>query len=300
MIRTPRTRARRRRALGPGVGFALPQMLLIAVFVLWPLCMVFYYSTTKYDGLSDPIPVGLANFEFLATWSDFHRILLNNLLLVGGVVFWVFVPFVLAIFIFPMRSASAVRAVLYIPAMLPPIIVGGVFRIVLADDGPVNTFLRTIGLGWLAPGWFTDANFVLITVVLVIGWATLGSGVLFYSTGIAAISPSYIEAALLDGANRRQLIWHIYRPALRPITRFWVLLLTVSTVTGFFPWIYGLTQGGPGVASTTLDYAIYVTLNQGSQLGRGAAIAVVSLFFIAMIVLIQAGMRRIRRAEEWS
>ena len=275
-------------------------MVLLALFVVWPLCAVIYYSTTKYDGLSAPMPVGFANYEFLASWDDFHRILLNNLLLIGGVVVWVIVPFVLAIFIFPMKAAPAIRSILYIPAMLPPIIVGGVFRIVLADTGPVNTFLNSIGLGSIAPGWFTDGNFVLITVVLVIGWATLGSGVLFYSAGLSAISPSYIEAALLDGVNRWQLIWHIYRPALVPITRFWILLLTVSTVTGFFPWIYGLTQGGPGVASTTLDYAIYQTLNQGSQLGRGAAIAVVSLLFIGLIVLIQAGMRRIRRASEWS
>jgi ABC-type sugar transport system permease subunit len=69
--------------------------------------------------------------------------------------------------------------------MLPPIIVGGVFRIVLADEGPVNAGLRAAGLGFLAPGWFTDPNFVLITVVVVIGWVTLGSGVLFYSTGLA-------------------------------------------------------------------------------------------------------------------
>ena len=116
---------------------------------------------------------------------------------------------------------------------------------------------------------------------------------------IAAISPAYIEAARLDGASRLQLIWHIYRPALRPITRFWILLLTVTTVTGFFPWIYGLTQGGPGVASTTLDFAVYQTLNQGSELGRGAAIAVVSLVFVGIVVLIQAVMRRVRRGEEW-
>jgi len=290
----------RSKVASPGQAFVLPQLLLILAFIFWPLCAVFYYSTTQYDGLSEPVNVGLDNFIFLATWPDFYRILFNNLLLIGGVVVWVFVPFVMAIAVFPMKAASTIRAILYIPAMLPPIIVGGVFRIVLADEGPVNAGLRAVGLGFLAPGWFTDPNIVLITVVVVIGWATLGSGVLFYSTGLAAISPSFIEAAQLDGVNRWQMIWHIYRPALRPITRFWILLLTISTVTGFFPWIYGLTQGGPGVASTTLDYAVYATLNQGSTLGRGAAIAVVSLVFIALIVLIQAGMRRIRKAEEWN
>lgn len=294
------TARRRKPLLSPGHAFALPQLALIALFVVGPLLMVFYYSTTNYDGLSEPIPVGLGNFEFLAAWPDFYRVLFNNLILVGGVLVWVLVPFVLSIFIFPMKAAPAIRAILYVPAMLPPIIVGGVFRIVLADTGPVNKALRSIGLGFLAPGWFTDPSFVLVTVIIVIGWATLGSGVLFYSTGLAAISPSYIEAAQLDGVSRWQLIWYIYRPALAPITQFWVLLLTVSTVTGFFPWIYGLTQGGPGMASTTLDYAIYQTLNQGSQLGRGAAIAVVSIAFIAIIVIVQGLLRRINKSGEWS
>lgn len=288
------------RAGKPGLAFVAPQLLLMLVFVIWPLVMVVYYSTTKYDGISDPVDVGLSNYVFLATWSDFHRILFNNVVLVSGLLLWVSVPFILAIIIFPMRGSALIRSILYVPAMLPPIIVGGVFRIVLADTGPINEGLRAIGLGDLAPGWFTDPTVVLFTVILVIGWATLGSGVLFYSAGLAAISPSLIEAAQLDGVNRTQMIWHIYRPALRPITRFWILLLTVSTVTGFFPWIYGLSQGGPGVASTTLDYAIYRTLNQGSELGRGAAIAVVSLIFIAIIVLLQAASRRLRRDEEWA
>ncbi len=290
----------RRRGSRAAYAFALPQTMLVLLFIGWPLLAVFYYSTTKYDGISAAKPVGLANYEFLFQWGDFYRILFNNLVLIAGIVVWVAVPFLLAIFIFPMRLAPIIRAVLYIPAMLPPIIVGGVFRIVLADTGPVNSALKAVGLGFLAPGWFTDPNFVLVTVVLVIGWATLGSGVLFYSTGIATIAPSYIEAALLDGVNRRQLIWHIYRPALMPITRFWIMLLTVTTVTGFFPWIYGLSQGGPGRASTTLDFAVYQTLNQGSQLGRGAAIAVVSLAFLALLLGMQLLMRRLRRGSQWS
>ncbi len=230
-------RAAQRRARGKhhALGFVVPQLALLLLFVFWPLSRIVFYSFTQYDGFSDPEIVGLANFEFLANWQDFHRVLLNNALLIGGLLVWVTVPFLLAIAIFPMPGTAVVRAVLFIPAMLPPIIAGGVFRIVLADTGPVNSTLNAIGLGALAPGWFTHPNFVLVTVVLVIGWATMGSGILFFSTGIAAISPSYIEAALLDGANRWQMIWHIHRPALRPITRFWILLLTVTTVTGFFP-----------------------------------------------------------------
>jgi multiple sugar transport system permease protein len=282
-----------------GLVFCAPLVLLLAGFVGYPVARLGYYSLTRYDGLSAPEWVGLENYRFLLTWPDFGRILLNNTVLLAGVALWVVVPFVVSVTVFGMRRADLIRAFLFVPALLPPVIVGGMFRIVLADDGILNAVPRAVGLDALALPWLSSQRLVLLTVILVIGWATLGSGVLFYSAGLAALSPSYVEAATMDGASWRQLLWHIYRPALRPVTRFWMLLLTVTTVTGFFPWIYGLTLGGPGIASTTLDYQIFVTLNQGTQLGRGAAVAVIGMILVAGFVLLQVVFRRIRVAEEW-
>ena len=269
------------------------------VFVAWPLVDLVRFSFSRYDGLTPARWVGTANYRFLWNWQDFRRILFNNAVLAAGVVVWVVVPFMLAVLVFPMRRANLVRTILFIPAMLSPIVVGAAFRIVLADDGPVNETLRSAGLEALAPGWLSSERFVLITVIVVICWATMGSGVLFFSSGLASLSPSYVEAAALDGASFRQIVWHIYRPALRPITRFWTILLTVSTITGFFPWIYGLTNGGPGVSSTTLDYAVYVTLNQGDQLGRGAAIALVAVALVLVVIAVQQVGRITRRGAEW-
>jgi ABC-type sugar transport system permease subunit len=267
---------------------------------VWPLVDLVRFSFSRYDGLTPARWVGTANYRFLWNWEDFRRILVNNAILALGVALWVVVPFVLSILVFTMKRANLIRTILFIPAMLSPIVVGAAFRIVLADDGPVNESLRTVGLGALAPGWLSSERFVLVTVILVICWATMGSGVLFYSSGLAALPPSYAEAAALDGAGFLRLVHHIYRPALRPITRFWTMLLTVSTITGFFPWIYGLTNGGPGVSSTTLDYAVYVTLNQGDQLGRGAAIALVAVVLVVIILAIQQFGRVIRRDQEWT
>ena len=64
--------------------------------------------------------------------------------------------------------------------------------------------------------------------------------------------------------------------------------------------MFGLTQGGPGVSSTTLDYAVYQTLNQGNQLGRGAAIAVVSVLLVLLVVTGQQMMRLLRGSDVWS
>jgi len=293
-------RPRRRRRRWTGLAFCAPLLALVAVLVVWPIISLVRYSFTDYGGLTDPVWVGLKNYRFLLKWQDFHRIVLNNILILLGLLIWVSVPFVLAITLFGRRGANVVRTILFIPAMLSPIIVGNVFRIILADDGPVNSTLRAVGLGAVAPGWLSDGDFVLVTLALVICWATMGSGILFYTSGLSAISPSYIEAAKLDGANWRQIVWYIYRPALRPITRFWILLLTVTTVTGFFPWVYGLTLGGPGVSSTTLDFAVYLTLNQGNQLGRGAAIAVVSVVLVLLVLSGQSVMRLVRQDSDWS
>ncbi len=294
------TRRSGRRRRWTGLAFCAPLLLLVAALVVWPIISLVRYSFTDYGGLTDPVWVGLKNYRFLIRWQDFHRIVLNNVVILLGLLIWVSVPFVLAIILFGRRGANVVRTILFIPAMLSPIIVGNVFRIILADDGPVNSSLRAVGLGAIAPGWLSDGDFVLVTLALVICWATMGSGILFYTSGLSAISPSYIEAAKLDGANWRQIVWYIYRPALRPITRFWTLLLTVTTVTGFFPWVYGLTLGGPGVSSTTLDFAVYLTLNQGNQLGRGAAIAVVSVVLVLLVLSGQSVMRLVRKDGDWS
>ena len=197
----PRRRPLRHRLVG--LAFSAPLLVLVLALVVWPLISLVRYSFTTYGGLAPPEWVGLKNYRFLLKWEDFRRIVLNNVLILFGLLIWVTVPFVLAIILFGRRSANLVRTVLFVPAMLSPIIVGNVFRIILADDGPANTALDTVGLGRFAPGWLSDPSFVLVTLALVICWATMGSGILFYTSGLTAISPSYVEAALIDGANWR-------------------------------------------------------------------------------------------------
>jgi ABC-type sugar transport system permease subunit len=295
-----RARSARRGDRIAGLLFVAPLVAMLAIFAVLPLVRVISYSFTRYDGLTPAEWVGLDNYRFLVEWHDFWRIVLNNLLLVCGIVVWVAVPFVLAVAFFGHRRASLVRTVLFVPALLPPIVIGGVFRLLLADQGPLNEALRAVGLGALAKPWLADESIVLLSVIGVIAWAVTGTGVMLYSAGLAQISPSYVEAAVLDGARWRQLVWHIYRPALRPVTRFWMLLLTVGTVTSFFPWIYGLTQGGPGIASTTLDFQVYVSGVQDGRLGLGSALAVVGILLIAMLLAVQIAAARVRRAGAWT
>lgn len=291
----PRLDAGRRDAL----LFVAPLAILLLVFVYAPMARLVAYSFTEYNGLRPAEWVGLDNFQFLLDWPDFRRAVANTVVLAFGLFVWVGLPFLLAVVLFGRRGSNVVRAILFLPALLPALIVGRSFRLVLAENGPINSALHGIGADALAQPWLSSETWVLPTLIAVIAWATMGTGTLLYSAGLASLSRDYVEAAVVDGARWHQLVWHIYRPALTPVTRFWVLLLTIGTVTSFFPWILGLTQGGPGIASVTIDYQVYRSGVQTSRLGLASAIAVVGVVVIAILLAGQLALRRIRGQDDW-
>lgn len=293
----PRARRRRRPRVPAGLFFVLPALVLIAFFVVYPLLRLVYLSFTKYDGLQAAQWIGFANYLELVNWDQFRQFVLNTALLLLGIPLWIAVPFMLAIAMFGVRGSGPARALLLLPALLPPVVVGSVFRIILADNGPLNTALRSIRLGALTLAWLSDSRVVLVTVVLVIAWGVTGMGVMFYTAGLVTMDQEIVEAAILDGAAWRQLVWYVYRPALRPVTQFWSLLLVLLTVTSFFPWIFSLTKGGPGGASTTIDYAIYQSGLVNNDLGRAAAISVIGVLFIAVVLAAISAWRRLSRSE---
>src|SRR5688572_22573590 len=180
--------------------FVVPLALLLLVFVYAPMARLGYYAFTEYNGLRPPEWVGLDNFRFLLDWPDFQRAISNTVVLASGLLVWVTLPFLLAVVIFGRRGATIVRAILFLPALLPALIVGRAFRLVLAENGPINAALHGAGLDILAQPWVSSETWVLPSLIAVIAWATMGTGVLLYSAGLSALSRDYVEAALVDGA----------------------------------------------------------------------------------------------------
>jgi ABC-type sugar transport system permease subunit len=292
----PSSRLRARRGVSRWL-FVAPTLVLLIIFVFSPLVMAIGLSVFQWSGIGEPTFVGARNFQILVRSEDFHRILLNNTFLLLGLAIWVTLPLLVAVMLQGLRGASLFRAAFLIPLVLPPVVIGRAFRLLLTDDGLLNETLRGLGLDVLAFGWLTDDRLVNISVIWMIAWATFGMGVLFYSAGLAAISTEMVDAARVDGAAWGQLLRHIYAPSLAPVTGFLVLLLTVSTMTAFFPWIFGLTRGGPGVASTTLDYQVYQSGIRGGRYGVASAIAVVVLVYLAILLLVQFFVFRRRAAR---
>lgn len=298
---TTRTRdaVGRRRGSGAhrlaGALFVLPAVAIVVFFVVYPLLRMVYLSLTDYNGLTDPSWVGLANYQYLLEWPDFRRIVLNTFLLLIGIPLWVVGPFIVAVMLYGRGSAGAFRVLFLVPALLPPLVIGLIFRIVLSDQGPLNAALRGVGLGFLARSWISEDPWVLVTIVMVILWGLFGMGVLFYSSALSTVPTETIEAAVLDGAAWRHIVWHILRPELIPAARFWSVFLALSTVTAFFSWIFTLTRGGPGVASTTIDYAVYQKALVSGELGLAAAISVVGVLVLLLVLCVVRLLGALRR-----
>jgi raffinose/stachyose/melibiose transport system permease protein len=267
--------------------FAGGALLLYGVFVLLPALLGLGFSFTDWSAYSSDIHwVGLDNFAAIFDPTSNYLSAIQNTILftIATIALKTVIALALAILLTSgvKRLSYLYRALIFLPAVLPVLIVGVIFQSVLnPDTGLLNVTLRTIGLGGLAQQWLTDVSIALWSVIGVDTWRGVGYIMVILIAGVQAIPRDYYEAASLDGASARQAFRYITLPLLMPV-------LLVTTVLNLlyglrvFDIVFVLTNGGPGFATQT----VYTTIFQDFSLGRyGTATALSTLFFIVMLVL---------------
>ena len=291
--RPPASAARRRRRptadagwrkgwLGPAL--IVPAMLIFLVYIAYPVVANLVLS---FFGNSDLDPalsfVGLKNYEWVATARP-SLLAFRNVLVFA--VLTVPVQMVLGLlFAVALQGKGIVRGILrtllFLPVVLTPVVVGYLYADLLeASNGPVNTALRSLGLGVAAQQWLSDPALALPVVAFVNVWMWTGFSMAIYQAALSAIDDEVLEAASLDGANRFQSLWHVLVPMLRP-AHFSLLILGVIGTLKTFDLVYVLTRGGPDNASQVPTTLLFQTLLDGRD-GRAAAIGTV-VFLLAMI-----------------
>ena len=267
--------------------FAGGALLLYGVFVLLPALLGFAFSFTDWNAYSTDIHfVGLDNFAaILDPTSNYLSAIQNTVLFtVATIVLKTIIALALALLLTNgvKKLSYLYRALIFLPAVLPILIVGVIFQSVLNPDyGLLNSTLRLVGLGGLAQQWLTDVGIALWSVIAVDTWRGVGYIMVIMIAGLKAISPEYYEAASIDGASGLQSFRHITLPLLMPV-------LLVTTVLNLlyglrvFDMVFVLTNGGPGFATET----VYTTIFKDFSLGRyGTATALSTLFFVVMLLL---------------
>ncbi|MGA9771284.1 MAG: sugar ABC transporter permease [Blastocatellia bacterium] len=195
----------------------------------------------------------------------------------------------------PLRGRTVFRAILLIPMMLPPVVVGVVWRLMLnADFGAVNGTLKSLGINTDALTWTASPKLALVAVIAVDIWQWTPFMFLVLLAGLQAIPQEPYEAAMIDGASWWQTFLHVTLPMLRPAILIALLLRTMDLLR-VFDQIFILTEGGPGFATETVSLYIYRSAFRFFDFGYAAAMS-----FALLIVtnIISAGYIRLLQKQE--
>jgi multiple sugar transport system permease protein len=267
-----------------------PTVLIIVVLRLWPLVLGVNFSFTG-DGALNGAAVGLDNYVTLFADPLFRTALRNVGLLVLLLPVAVAIPGLLATSIYLRVPGQRVyRGVYFFPAVLSPVIVGAIFNLLLAYDGPLNTLLGGVGLGPV--DWLGDPDVAIFAVVGVHVWATFGMALVVFLAGFAALDPSLLDAAKVDGASLPQTIWHVIIPGLSRTIQFVFVTTMIGMLTSMFGLLFVMTSGGPEASTYLPEYYIWVQQGQFNQPALASA-ASTALFLIMLVVgLAQIGILR--------
>lgn len=267
-------------------AFLAPALILIAVFRIAPLIWGAGLSLTDARGTDPGRYVGLQNYRELATDPAFLDSIGNTILLIASLPIWICLPMLLAILIHQgVPGGRLYRATYFFPAILSSVIVGSIFNVLLRRDGAVNAVLGLVGIG--PTDWLGSSATALASLIAVQLWATFGMSLLIFLAGLSTVPQDIIEAARIDGAKLRHMIWHIFIPALRPIIEFVAVVTTIGVLTSMFGLIYVLTAGGPGTSTTLPEFLIWLELGKLNRPAYAAAISMVLFALMAGLAFAQ-------------
>ena len=245
--------------------FLIIPLALYGVFFLLPSILGVFYSLTDWNARS----MGEVNFVGLKNYIEIFTSDKNYLSGIGHTLMFTIVSNIVklvpALFLAIMlqeglKGKNFYRTILYLPSILPFVIIGITFKSVLNyDNGLLNNFLDMVHLGFLKQKWLSDLNIVWGSVIGVDAWRGIGYVMTIFIAGLGAIPKTYYEAAQIDGAN----FWQRLKSITLPMLTGSIMINLVFGITyglKVFDIIYVLTNGGPGHATevvTTYSYQMY-------------------------------------------
>lgn len=277
----------------------LPALILFILFVYYPLFMTFIYSFTDWNGFSDRYRfVGFDNFGTVFrekdNWLSFWNTIYFSVL---SIVLGTVIQLVLAVLIhMKIKGRTFMRSVIYLPAVISPLIIGLTWNSFMQYTGIINEFF--VKLGW--PGgvtdWLGDPGVVKNSLVFINLWQFTGVGMVIFLAGMNSIPQEVNESATLDGAVRFRQFRSITLPLIMPFMTI-VLFMGITGALKVFELPFIMTNGGPIGASKSIVMSIYENAFGYQRFGVASAIGIVFFLFIAGITLLQLHMTRKRETE---
>jgi len=265
-----------------------PTLVIFAGVTLYPLLyslQLSFYSWKLTRPSLGKVFIGLGNYGEILYDSVFWHSLKITFYFTGATIILQFlIGLGLALLLnAEFKGKSIARSIVLMPLLLPPIAIGLMWRWLFNRElGIVNYFLSLVGIS--SRSWLGSPSLALFTVIMVDVWHLTPFVTLVLLAGLQTLSQELYDAAAVDGATRWQKFRYITLPLLRPVILV-VLLLRTLGAFGAFPKIFALTKGGPGRTTEILGLLVYRASFKDFNMGYGAALSYVMLFFVMAIAL---------------
>ncbi|GME44871.1 MULTISPECIES: sn-glycerol-3-phosphate ABC transporter permease UgpA [unclassified Pantoea] len=266
----------------------LPQLLITAIFFLWPAGEALWYSLQSLDpfGISSSF-VGLENFRRLFADpyyldSFWTTIKFSGMVTVFGMVFSLLLA---ALVDYVVRLRRLYQTLLLLPYAVAPVVAAVLWMFLFNPGlGLFSYLLNHIGYNW---NYAQNSDQAMFLIVLASIWQQMSYNFLFFFAALQSIPKSLVEAAAIDGAGPVRRFFNLSLPLITPVSFF---LLVVNLIYAFFdtfPVIDAATGGGPVQATTTLIYKIYREGFTGLDLSSSAAQSVVLMLMVIGLTVLQ-------------
>ena len=270
-----------------GYVFILPYVLLFLLFTILPVAISIIFSFTSFNVFQMPTFTGLDNYIALFTTDPYFIKAIKNTVIIAAITgpggYILSFAFAWILNELPRGVRTVATVLLYAPTLSGNMYL--IFTIFFSGDsyGYANSILYNLGLISEPIQWLRDSRFMLLILVVIILWTSLGTGFLAFVAGFQGIDRSLYEAAAVDGVrNRWQELWFVTLPMIRPQ----MLFGAVMSITSSFG-VGTIVTAMAGFPSA--NYAAHTMINHLEDYGSmryelGYACAIATILFVIMLV----------------
>lgn len=276
------------------LGFMVPGVLILAVFVFYPTFYALAVSFTNSSGLNDPELVGFANYARVITDADTRGAIVNTLVYaVAYAPMVIVVALAMAMLLnrddIPLRGLF--RTMIFLPFIISMAVAALAWSFLLdANTGLIPYWVNQV-LGVHMPDVLNDATWAMPTVILVAVWKNFGYFMVIFIAGLQGVAPELYEAAQIDGANAWRRFWAVTIPGLRS-TMTYIVILAATGAFQAFDQIYVMTHGGPERSTETIVYRVYTEGFTNFRQGYASSLSFVLMAITMVVGVIQLTINR--------
>jgi multiple sugar transport system permease protein len=226
-------------------------------------------------------------------WQALHnptmwRALENNALLLLAVPFALAIPLAVAVMLHQRVAGWKVfRSIYFLPTAISWVVIGLVAEHFFAYSGTLNSLLGDVGISNAHTDLLGSESTALIALGITFIFSMIGTNTMLFLTGLATLDTSLEEAARIDGASAWRIFRHITLPHLSRFIQLAFVMTIISAFSALFSLIFVMTGGGPGYATTTMEFLVYQTGFNQSQFGTAALYGLILFLITAVVGIIQ-------------